>query len=267
MLHGGNPYSVRLPTILAPADTPTWMLCFQPLAGAFSLRTASWIWFWINVAALGLILWLLVREASFRGSEAVVVGAVALMYPPLASNLWFGQSEIFLCLLLVLMLIALRRHNDRLAGLVLAAAALLRAYPIGLVAYLLTLRRWKALGWAVGGTIVGGLLTIWFDGWSVVATYIELIGLSRGIGMLGLNSTMTVATGLMKHPANLDLAAFVRWLYDRTASHPVPVAVSIAAVLAEIGAVAACFYATAGIDPDDPDWRGFGLWIVTLSWR
>jgi len=76
---------------------------------------------------------------------------------------------------------------------------------------------------------------------------------------------MRVAPGLMKHPANLDLAALVKWLYDRTAGHSVPVAVSIAAVLAEILAMAACFYATAGIDSDDPDWRGFGLWTVTLS--
>jgi len=164
MLRGGNPYSVDLPGTLSPSDTPTWMLCFEPLAAAFTLHTASWIWFWINFAALALILWLLVGEAGFRGRAAIVVGAVGLMYSPLASNLWFGQSEIFLCLLLVLMLMALRRHRDDLAGLALAAAALLRAYPIGLVAYLFMVHRSKALAWTAGGVILGGLLTIWLDG-------------------------------------------------------------------------------------------------------
>jgi glycosyl transferase family 87 len=168
VLRGGDPYSVNLPGVLATADTPTWILCFEPLA-ALTLYTASWVWLWVNVAALGIVLCLLVREADFRGSDAVIVAAMGLMYPPIASNLWFGQSEIFLCLALVLMLTALRRHRDGLAGLALAAAALLRAYPIGLVAYLAMLRRWKALGWTAVGVIVGGLLTIWGVGWRAVA--------------------------------------------------------------------------------------------------
>ena len=138
--------------------------------------TAAWAWFWINVLALLLSLLLLIKEAGFRGSEAIIVAAICLMYPPIASNLWFGQSEIFLCLFLALMLVALRRGHERLAGLCLAAAALLRAYPFGMIAYLLVLRRWRALIWTAIGVIVGGLLTTAFVGWRVIETYFDLIG-------------------------------------------------------------------------------------------
>jgi hypothetical protein len=264
MLHGANPYFTHLSEVTPPADTPTWMLCIEPLA-ALTPYTAAWAWFWINVLALLLSLLLLIKEAGFRGSEAIIVAAICLMYPPIASNLWFGQSEIFLCLFLVLMLVALRRGHERLAGLCLAAAALLRAYPIGMIAYLLVLRRWRALIWTAIGVIAGGLLTTAFVGWRVIETYFDLIGLSRGLGLFGLASTLNEPFGMMKHPANLNLGAFVKWLYDRTGSRSVPFAVSIFSVLAEIAAVAAAFHATIGIDPDDSDWRGFGLWVVTLS--
>ncbi|MGZ6241664.1 MAG: glycosyltransferase family 87 protein [Candidatus Binataceae bacterium] len=264
LLRGANPYLISLPGVLAPADTPTWLLCFEPLA-ALMPHTAAWAWFWINVLALLFSLLLLIKEAGFRGSEAIIVAAICLMYPPIASNLWFGQSEIFLCLFVALMLVALRHGYDGLAGMSLAAAALLRAYPFGLIAYLLVLRRWRALGWTAVGVTVGGLLTVLFVGWRTVETYVDLIGMSRGVGIFGLTATLHVPGGLMKHPANLNLGAFVKWLYDRTASRSVPLAVSIFGVLAEIAAVVAGFHATVGIDPDDSDWRGFGLWIVTLS--
>ena len=187
------------------------------------------------------------------------------MYPPLATNFWFGQSEIFLCMVLVLMLVALRRDHDRLAGLALAAAALLRAYPLGLLGYLVVLRRWKALGWTFAGLIVGGAVTILLVGWSTVVNYAALIGVSGGAGLFGRSSALHVPAELIKHPANLNLGWFIKWLYDRTSSRPIPAYVTIGAVLAEIAAVAICFRATARIRADDLDWRGYGLWIVTIT--
>jgi hypothetical protein len=45
------------------------------------------------------------KRSGVSGSDATIVAAVCLMYPPIASNLWFGQSEVFLCLFLALMLL------------------------------------------------------------------------------------------------------------------------------------------------------------------
>ena len=205
------------------------------------------------------------RESDIRGADAVSVGALLWMYPPLATNFWFGQSEIFLCFVLVLMLVALRRNHDRLAGLCLAAAALLRAYPLGLIGYLLVLSRWRALVWTGIGVLMGGAVTIAFVGWSTIQTYSALIEVPRGMGLFGISTTLNNTLGLVKHPANLNLGWFVKWLYDRTASLPLPAYMSILAALAEVLAVAVCFRATRQIRTDDPDWRGFGLWIITVT--
>ena len=265
LLKGMNPYlTTRMQGALVVADTPTWLLCFEPIA-TLTRYTAYWTWFWINVSALLLSIWLLIRESDIRGADAVSVAALVWMYPPLAENFWWGQSEIFLCLVLVLMLVALRREHDRLAGLALAAAALLRAYPLGLVGYLLVLRRWRALEWTGIGLLIGGVVTIAFVGWGSVETYLALIGVSRGMGLFGISTTLNNTLGLLKHPANLNLGWFVKWLYDRTATRPLPVYVTILAAFAEISAVMVCFWVTKGIRADDPDWRGFGLWIVTIT--
>ena len=265
LLKGMNPYlTTHMHSDVSVSDTPTWLLCFEPL-GTLSRTTAYWTWFWINVSVLLLSIWLLLRESDLRGADAVSVAALLWMYFPLAANFWFGQSEIFLCFVLVLMLVALRRKHDRLAGLLLAAAALLRAYPLGLVGYLLVLRRWRALGWTGVGLLVGGAVTIAFVGWSTVATFGAQIGVSTGAGLVGLSSTISEPMGHLKHPANLNLGWFIKWLYDRTATRPVPVYVTILAALAEMVAVAVCLRATSGIQSDDKDWRGYGLWIVTIT--
>jgi hypothetical protein len=265
LLKGMNPYlTTHLHNDVSVSDTPTWMLCFEPLA-TLTRYTAYWTWFWINVSAVLISICLLIRETDIRGPDALILAALLLMYPPLAANFWFGQSEIFLCFVLVLMLVALRRNHDLLAGLVLAAAALLRAYPLGLVGYLLVMRRWKAMAWMGVGLILGGAVTIAFVGWSSVATYAAQIGVSTGAGLVGLSSTINEPLGHLKHPANLNLGWFVKWLYDRTATRPVPVLVTILGALAEIFAVAICFWATREIQTDDPDWRGYGLWILTVT--
>ncbi|HWX27061.1 MAG TPA: glycosyltransferase family 87 protein [Steroidobacteraceae bacterium] len=265
LLKGMNPYlTTHMHDDVTVSDTPTWLLCFEPLAKVTRI-TAYWTWFWINVSAVVLSIGLLIRELDVSRADAVIVAALLVMYPPLAENFWYGQSEIFLGLVLVLMLVALRRNHDRLAGLSLAAATLLRAYPLGLLGYLLVLRRWRALGWLGIGLVVGGAVTIALAGWDTVATFAEQIGVSTGAGLIGLSTTISEPVGHLKHPANLNLGWFVKWLYDRTATRPVPPYISILAVLAEVFAVVVCLLATRRIQADDPDWRGYGLWIVTVS--
>ena len=265
LLKGMNPYlTTHLHSDVTASDTPTWLLCYEPLA-TLTRDTSYWTWFWINVSALLLSICLLVRDLDVERADAVSIAALLWMYPPLAENFWYGQSEIFLSLVLVLMLVALGRKHDWLAGLLLAAAALLRAYPLGLVGYLFVMRRWRALGWTGVGLLVGGVVTIALVGWDTVATYGAQIGVSTGAGLVGLSTTISEPLGHLKHPANLNLGWFVKWLYDRTATRPIPGYVTVLCALAEIFAVAVCFLATRRIHTEDPDWRGYGMWIVTVT--
>jgi hypothetical protein len=188
--------------------------------------------------------------------------AFMLMFPPLAYNLWAGMQQVILLLILVAMLIELRRREDSIAGLCLAAAILLRAYPLGLLGYLATLRRWKALSFSVLGVALGAILTVFSTGWPVCRSWIVLTGLLHPT-----DAPMGQPALIVNFPGNLNLAAFVRWLYNPSGDAAVSPVVACFALLIEIGLVALTIKASAvHMRGDDPDWRGYGLWIVTVSW-
>jgi len=244
-------------------DTPTWLLLFELLA-ALSPHTAYWLWFWINVGALAASLIILTVECGLRGPPAWVIAALVVMYPPIATNFWFGQSEVLLLLILVLMLSALRRDRQVVAGLLLAAAALLRAYPAGLLGYLLVLRKWRAIGWTLAGILVGAAITTFFVGWPVMIRFVEATGLMRGSGLINNSTALGQPIELARHPNNLNLGWAVKFLFDRTGRNPRAIA-NILAVVAEAALLGVTLAATwKGFESDKYAAR-FSLWIITVT--
>ena len=90
--HGIDPHAV---------DTPSWLLCFEPLT-LLSRFAAYKLWFFINIFALAISLILLLRDSTLAESDKWTLAALMILYPPIACNFWFGQSEIIVLLLLVL---------------------------------------------------------------------------------------------------------------------------------------------------------------------
>lgn len=166
---GGDPYT----TDLQPIGTrlglkiekinhgtypPTFIWCFSPLT-RLSLRLAFFVWQALSITCLVAGLVLLMRETVSRRAAAwLTLGVV--FFAPVQLHLAFSQSQFLIFLMLVLVIRALERSRDAEAGLILAAATLLRAYPLAMAGYLVVRRHWKALGWMLVGLTVGGLITV-----------------------------------------------------------------------------------------------------------
>jgi Glycosyltransferase family 87 len=168
---GSNPYLTSYGALgrslgleLSGLDTenqpPTLFLCFAPLTrlGPYS---AYWVWVAISLAALVIAVWVLVGETSLDTRQTLLFGALLFLYPPIYEHFYFANMQIAITLLIVVALHCMACGADRRAGLLLALATALKAYPALLAIYLACRGRWQALRWMTiwGGVI--GLLTLW----------------------------------------------------------------------------------------------------------
>jgi Glycosyltransferase family 87 len=162
---GGNPYirdldpaanrlGLHLGLLKRAAYTPTFILCFELLT-LLRPQAAYWTWQTLNAIALCVAMLLLLDGTPGIGRrEALLLAPLMLIYPPLGDHFAYGQCQFMLLLMLVLMLRSMERGWDATAGLFLALAGLLKAFPLFIGGYLLLRRRWAALFMAryrVGG--------------------------------------------------------------------------------------------------------------------
>ena len=96
---------------------------------------------------------------SRDGALAIAALTIAL-FPPVTDHLVWGQNKMLVLLMFVLMLRWMERGRDAPAGLMLAFASLLRAFPLLLVGYLILMKRWRMVTYLVIGLAIGGLLTV-----------------------------------------------------------------------------------------------------------
>ena len=232
-------------------DTPAWLLFFEPFT-LLKPRDAYRAWAAFNLLCLGAALLILIREIGPPGASGWSVAALMLLYPPIAINFRFAQSEIVLLLLFVLALAALRREHHGAAGAILAAAALLRAYPLGMLGYLGARRDWRACGYFIGASLLGCVAVVACAGFTPVASFARVAAAAL------LTHTSGVPAGLLKHPANLNLGAFVRLVAGDRGWAPA------AAFAIELAAAGAAFAAAAGL-ADDRYGCGFALWLVVIT--
>src|SRR5579863_7355708 len=169
--NGIDPYSTLLTPIgaqlgletgglLHASETPPFLLCFEPLT-RLQPRVAFWIWIAINFSALGFAMYLLVaHRRGLSGRTAWLLAGLLLMSAPVSLNLYWGQSQLIVLALMVAAMRAMERDRDGAAGLLIAAAALLRAYPLLLIGYFVFRRKWRALIFATIGITAGGFATV-----------------------------------------------------------------------------------------------------------
>src|SRR5208282_2996046 len=120
-----------------------------------------WIWIAINFSALAVAMYLLLahRRGLDRRTAWLLAGLI-LMSAPVIQNFYWGQSQLIVLALLAVAMRAMERDRDGAAGLSIAIAALLRAYPLLLVGYFVFHRKWRAVAFAAAGISVGGFVTV-----------------------------------------------------------------------------------------------------------
>jgi Gpi18-like mannosyltransferase len=141
----GNRFGLETGPLIHASGTPTYLLCFEPLT-RFQPATALWIWSSLNLVALAIAIYLLlVRRPGFDASTAWLVGGLSLAFYPVSFNFFWAQTQVMLLLLMVLAMRAMEDERDGAAGLIVALAGLLRAFPFLLRIYVALRRKWRAL--------------------------------------------------------------------------------------------------------------------------
>jgi hypothetical protein len=155
----GRPLGLVLPDPFSTNYTPYFLIALTPLA-AFPINAAYWIWFFASTGALVLAVIIIFREYRLAGRPAAFTLALILLFPGVIAHFRYAQSQFILLLALGLMLHWLHRSRDEAAGVALAVAILLKAFPIVLIGYLASLRRWRAIVWAFGAIAISTLLIL-----------------------------------------------------------------------------------------------------------
>ncbi|MGA8056814.1 MAG: glycosyltransferase family 87 protein [Candidatus Binataceae bacterium] len=270
MRQGENPYRTSLGPVGAKLglhsknhsrddtipETPAFLLGLKAL-GALPLTQAYWTWIAINFAALIASFYLLLGPGSgLRPVDACLMTALALIYPPLIDLFLTAQSQALVILGLALSIRWFASGRDGLAGLMLAALALVRGYPGLMGLYLILARKWRALAFMIAGGILGTAAVAASLGWNVIMDF------PRGVQSTGLDRQfLTVAWNIAPASFVWRLCLYLNGWHLGAASDRFARALGYAASLTFM---VFTLKATLkrGSSPDR-DWSLFALWGIT----
>ena len=262
---GSDPYIVRFDALAHSLrldigvnhisnQPPTLLLCFEPLT-RLGPRAAYWTWTGFSlislISALGL---LLTSETSLTPPQMLLFCALMFIYPPTYELFAFANTQNVVLLLIVAAICCLRRGWNCGAGLSLAMAITLRAYPWTLAVYLVCRRQWRALLWMVTGGALIGALTIWSIGPAHFLSFFDTWGFTNGRIFLA-------------HPDDLSINAFVSRRFWPPGNAPLTYNIEttrkVAVAAVELAVFALTIAATIGPAPER-GWRFLSLWTVAM---
>ena len=264
MRHGINPYltdvsplGAKLGLQAAPiryaVDTPTFLLVFEPLT-RLSPDGAHLVWLILGSIAFACALFVLLSgEPGIDRTSAFSIAAIMGCFPPLIDHFQQGQSQVFVLVMLALSMRLMQRRRDGAAGLILAAATLLRLYPMVLAGYLVVRGRWRCLSWMIAGLILGGALTAAMLGIERTLSFFTALGLTGG------NNLLSLPASLVTRP-NLGMSAFLTQAMPGMSGSILKI-LKLALALFLIGLTALSTWSSASTDLDN---RAFALWTVTM---
>ena len=237
------------------SDPPTFVaFLIEPLT-LLPVRTAYWIWQAANLLCFAAAWALLIGPQVGLGSPfAAVFALLAIFYPPIPAHFLFGQSKLPVLLLLVLTMRSLERKRERLAGLALAMAMLLRFFPLVMTGYLILQRRWRVLAHALLGIVIGAILTVAVAGLGNCASFfVSAFGLVND-SVAGINRDISLYFFVSR---NLAAAS------QRLSIHLESVRPAFVYTI-DLAIVIATTRVTLAFPPnDDPGSRLFALWVAT----
>jgi hypothetical protein len=149
----------------------------------------------------------------------------------------------------------MERGRDAAAGLILAFATLLRAFPLLLVGYLILMKRWRAVAYTMVGLAVGGLVTVALVGVGSALSFVFSPGYLTERWREALPSNIALGPSVLRmfwYFFGVSLGTTLQWASKAT---------SLVAELALLGFTVKATIARPSTD--DSDGRVFILWIMT----
>lgn len=241
--------------ILIHADyTPSFIAVFEPLT-LMAPEPAYVVWMSLSAILFVTSMWMLLAGSGLPAMLRWNLAAFTLLYSPVIEHFWWGQSQIIVLFLMVLMMRSMERGRDGVAGIALAIAGLLRAFPLLLVGYLILARKRRALSFTAGGIVVGMAATIAALGFRTTMHFIH----GAAWGSSYLNSGQ---------PVDISVAAFVSRLFWYGLGSQLSPGFEhlrrLAALAAEALLLMLTLRASLARQPDDDrDWLVFSLWTAT----
>ncbi len=268
MRHGVNPYTTDLGPLAASlgidlggfrhANYPAlFILLFEPLT-LLMPNGANLIWLGLNLALLFFSLELLLGRLPSGGRPCSrVLWALALLYQPVSSNFYLGQTQVLLLFLLIAALRCSEKGRDLAAGSLIGLAGLLKVFPLAALGVFVLGRRWRVVISAMGVIFTGLSLTAVILGVRPTLGFVHTLGSvvdRRRIEfedgrLISLNAFITRLL-LSKHIAATGFFA------DRATQRLVVAGVSVVAV-------ALSTLATWNVRSARELSAGFALWVVT----
>lgn len=190
ILNGVNPYLplTELSKIWMSYANYNWMdhptphppalalLCL-PL-GYFSYEVAVLIWLGLELIGVLVTIWLFLRwwGSRIKATNVSVLFMLAIGWLPVIHELWFGQLNIGLLLLLIGVWFALRTKRDFLGGMLLGTVIALKLIAWPVLIFLTLRRRWRSVAAACLVASVANLLAIAILGGEIIKTYYFKVG-------------------------------------------------------------------------------------------
>ncbi|MEO9045494.1 MAG: glycosyltransferase family 87 protein [Candidatus Dormibacter sp.] len=214
--------------VMSGFDYPPFAaLLLRPL-DFLSSRWQEIVWLWLSLGALvggAVIVARTALPASWPRARIAII--VALTFPPATYNLWHGQINLFIFLLLAVALSDyLSGHRTR-CGVVLGVAASIKLAPIVLLVVLARRGWWHAVAASVAAVAACAALAVATLGWTVTHQYITSVlpVLNRDNGWIYNQTWNGVVSRLGQHSV-LAAAGASLWL------HAIATALSVATVAA-----------------------------------
>jgi hypothetical protein len=265
MRDGGNPYRTGMPALArrlgldagytAQANNaPPMLLALEPLS-LMTPHHAYWAWQAVNFAALLLSIFLLLRPAysGLSTPMALALAGFAILFPAVGNHLGNAQGKMLTLLALVAMMRLTERGHDPMAGVALGLAGLTQVFPLLLGGYLLLMRRWRALAYAAGTVVLGGLVTV------------ALMGAGNSLCFFSAVSALASERWLSE-PSNVSLAASISrvvwWLSGAARTENVELIRRVCIFTADAAVMWMTVNATDWRSGEDRDWRAFSLWVM-----
>jgi hypothetical protein len=252
-----------------PANLPpgSWRVNAHPPPGILPFVWLAWldypdaclVWNLFSLAALAASLVLVAKQLHIRIASWAILPVLACMVvcSPLRHQLFQGQINLVLLLLLCITWATARQAQPCAAGLALGAATAMKLFPGLLFVYFALRRQWTVVAAGLTALLAINILAVCLMGLQTYYSYVAEV--------------LPQVAQFRSHWCNVSLVGLWSKLFDPTPAGGLLVPLWRSATLAQIGMVVSCAiivcgvaWATRGAQTRDARDLAFGLTVIGM---